>query len=166
MPRHATTEDMIEQEVSLDLNLTETHVSPIFPGVKVVYLGTEERRAIPLRGSVVRHETGEGDDKVTSKEFRPLFGMMYYDFSDLDVHGRKIMEPSHRMSETHPTTKVRGRPYQLIEAGEHLYWFARRPKEFFIIPTASTKAGIEEFIKRKERARAGKQKLVDETVAA
>ena len=166
MPRHATTEDMIDQEVSLDLNLTETPASPIFPGVKVVYLGTQERKSLALRGSVVRHETGEGDDKVTSKEFRKLFGMMYYDFSDLDVHGRKIMEPSHRMSETHPTTKVRGRPYQIIEAGEHLYWCAQRKKEFRILPTVSTAEGLKEFIIRKERARQGRKKLVDETVAA
>lgn len=167
MPKKATDADLIDlEEVSLEPSLVQGERTPIFEGAKVVYLGAHDHMAVPLKGSVVEHRTGEGAEAVTSKVVRPLFGMSYYDFSHLDTHGRRIEGEAHRMADNHPNQSVRDRRFQKVENAEHLYWFAQRPREFRIVASRPVMDALEQYIKRRELARKGQRRMVDEMAAA
>ena len=166
MPKVATEREMVEMEVAVDPSLTQHEDVPLFEGVKVVYLGAEDHKSVPLRGQVVRHTTGDGDDAVTSKRVSPLFGMAYYDFSELDVHDRKVEGDKFRMPMTHHIQKVRDKRFCVVENAAHLHWFAQRNKEFHIVAPPAVGLALSAYIQRKESQRKGGKRLIEEVTAA
>lgn len=146
---------------ALDVEFTDhailTEALPVFEGVKVVYLGSNPKRALSMKGriNVTRAELPDDLVLVTKKPGRQN-GRQYYDFTLRDDHGQ--LSPR-RMSSTHPVIAVRDRPYADVEHPDHLYEFAKARGEFKLIGSEPALRAIEEYVRQRELMRAGAGRL-------
>jgi hypothetical protein len=148
---------------------------PIFPGVKVVYLGSSRHHAPTLKGRVLAENVGG-----TRKETRGPDGQVFvaivggtdvkqasphnftnYDFRAYDLAGVKS---SKRISAQHKRAELRDRPFQDVEHGEHIYHFARekaKTGDYELLVADTAKFAVREYIAARERSRKLKQRFID-----
>lgn len=170
-------EDPGDREVLLATDVPKGEKVPIFRGVKVVYIGPDMHHAPTCKGRVegqnvggTRTERREDDGRLiveivggTLIKKASAGNFTNYEFRARDLAG---VESTKRMPRDHRIQEVRGRPYQVVEHAEHIYWFARRPQDYHIVVGPESRFALREYIATRERSRKIRQQFIDKTTAA
>lgn len=161
MPREPKAQEIVEQEVGLSHALARQD-KPVVD-LKVVYLGSNPKMALSLKGRLVVERVGEGADAETLRTPTGS-GREFYDFSSADTRGRTI--ESRLMPATHPEAIVRGKPYCVVAHPDHLFEMSQMRDGndqlvFQLVGTPSQMGPIERYIEARLRAQRTTQRTYE-----
>lgn len=139
------TQEEDEVEIELGPGLISAEKTPLFEGVRVVYLGSNPHKAPVLPGRIVMIQAGNRQIPQTRNNNHTS-----YDFTAYDEAGDKNPR---RIGPDHPKAELRDRPFQWVQHADHIYRFARLPMEFRLLIAPESVYGVKEYIARRERLR-------------
>lgn len=151
MPREPKASEVAEQEVGLSESL-QTPEKPVVDA-KVVYLGSNPKMSLSLKGRLVVETAGNGKQIRTPTRA----GREHYDFASTGSDGELI--EGRTMPPNHPLIEVRGRPFCGCAHPDHLFEFsqqrdpATKQPLFRIVASAQNMSLIQEYVQAKLRVK-------------
>lgn len=151
-----------ESSVAVSSEITQP-TRPIVRGARVVYLGGNRHKSVPLKGKIAQERFGEETVESVIDS-----GFTAYDFSTHDARGRVI--EARMMPATHKEPAVRGKPFVDCQHPDHLWQFSQRrgpdgqPDFKVVVPRESVRL-VEEYFLAQQRGQRRRARELAETTA-